>query len=301
MGSSCCNTGPSYRVENGGTIVLTGFWYEQGGPQWLDLDGGSGNFIGYEDNISVPSWGSLTNSVPSLTANNFTGNLTIANSYIQNGYLNLAGSTAANVLLLADGFNSLVPPPVIANTNTNTDTQAATIYPTWMYGSTGYTIPDEISPGTSRNTLLVPVPAACGQRGRVRAGAGQGHGPRRCEMHRRSERGLRALYPVHILGGTSGESGDGVSSCRQRQGDGRTVSGCRGAVRVHRRRIEYVEERALGGVVESAPGDVGRSGAAICDRYAAGLPDWDVGRGAGGVSGSAEDSRTSSVSIEFSA
>jgi hypothetical protein len=154
MGSSCCNTGPSYRVENGGTIVLKGFWYEQGGTQWLDLDGGSGNFIGYEDNIAVDSWGSVPSALPSLTANNFTGNLTITNSSTQNSYVNLAGSTPANVLLLADGFNSLVTPPVIVKTNTNTNTQAATIYPTWMYGSTGYTVPDEVSPGTSRNTLL---------------------------------------------------------------------------------------------------------------------------------------------------
>jgi hypothetical protein len=149
MGSSCCNTGPSYRVENGGTIVLTGFWYEQGGTQWLDLDGGSGNFIGYEDNIAVDSWGSLTSALASLTANNFTGNLTITNSGTQNSYVNLAGSTPANVLLLADSFSSLVTPPVIANTNTNTNTQAATIYPIWIY-----TVPDEVFPGTSRNTLL---------------------------------------------------------------------------------------------------------------------------------------------------
>jgi hypothetical protein len=66
----------------------------------------------------------------------------------------IPGSTPANVLLLADSFNSLVTPPVILKTNTNTNTQAATIYPTWMYGSTGYTVPDEVSPGTSRSTLL---------------------------------------------------------------------------------------------------------------------------------------------------
>jgi hypothetical protein len=53
------------------------------------------------------------------------------------------------VLLLADSFSSLVTPPVIANTNTNTNTQAATIYPIWIY-----TVPDEVFPGTSRNTLL---------------------------------------------------------------------------------------------------------------------------------------------------
>ncbi len=154
MGSSCCNTGPSYRVENRGTIVLTGFWYEQGGTQWLDLDGGSGNFIGYEDSIAVDSWGPLTSAAPALSANNFTGNLTIANSFIQNSYVNLAGSTPANVLLLGDIFHPLVTAPVISNTNTNTNTQAATIYSTWMYESTGYTVPDEVSPGTSRNTLL---------------------------------------------------------------------------------------------------------------------------------------------------
>jgi Concanavalin A-like lectin/glucanases superfamily/Pectate lyase superfamily protein/Fibronectin type III domain/Abnormal spindle-like microcephaly-assoc'd, ASPM-SPD-2-Hydin len=154
MGSSCCNTGPSYTVENGGTIVLTGFWYEQGGTGWLYLNGGSGNFIGYEDNIAVDSWASLTSALPSFAANNFTGNLTITNSTIQNSYVSLAGSTPANVLLLADTFNSLVTPPVIANTNTNPNTQAATIFPTWVSGSTGYTVPDEVSPGTSRNTLI---------------------------------------------------------------------------------------------------------------------------------------------------
>jgi hypothetical protein len=154
MGSSCCNAGPSYRVENGGTIVLTGFWYEQGGAQWLDLDGGFGNFIGYEDNIAVDSWAALTSALPSLTANGFTGNLTITNSGIQNSYVNLAGTTPANVLLLADDFGSLVAAPAIANTNTNANTQAATIYPIWMYGSTGYTVADEVSSGTSRNGLL---------------------------------------------------------------------------------------------------------------------------------------------------
>jgi hypothetical protein len=154
MGSSCCNTGPSYSVENGGTVVLTGFWYEQGGTGWLYLNGGSGNFIGYEDNIAVDSAGSLTSALPSFTANNFTGNLTVTNSTTQNSYVNLAGSTPANVLLLADGFNSLVTPPVIADTNTNPNTQAATIFPTWISGSTEYTVPDEVSPGTSRNTLI---------------------------------------------------------------------------------------------------------------------------------------------------
>ncbi len=154
MGSSCCNSGPSYRVDNGGTIVLTGFWYEQGGTQWLDLDGGSGTFIGYEDNIAVDSWGPLSSALPALTANNFTGAVTVANSGIQNSYFNVAGSTPANLLLLADGFNSLVTPPAIANTNTNPNTQAATIYPTWTFGSTEYAVSDEISPGTSRNELL---------------------------------------------------------------------------------------------------------------------------------------------------
>jgi hypothetical protein len=154
MGSSCCNTN-SYRVEDGGTIVLTGFWYEQGNPRWLDLDGASGNFIGYEDNIGLPSGGSL----PSFAANNFAGNLTISNSGITNGHVNLAGSTAANVLLLADGFapqavNALIQPPVIANTNTNPNTQAATINSTWLSGSTAYTVPDDVSAGTSRNTLI---------------------------------------------------------------------------------------------------------------------------------------------------
>ena len=163
MGSSCCSTN-SYRVEDGGTIVLTGFWSEQNRPGWLDLNGTSGNFIGYEDNISVYS--SSGKSIPSFTANNFTGNLTISNSGIQNGYVNLAGSTPANVLLLADGIasdafnalpqppNPLVQPPVIANTNTNPNTQAAMIYSTWGYYSIGYTVPDDVSAGTSRNTLI---------------------------------------------------------------------------------------------------------------------------------------------------
>jgi hypothetical protein len=163
MGSSCCSTN-SYRVEDGGTIVTTGFWSEQNRPGWLDLDGASGNFIGYEDNISVYS--NSGKSIPSFTANNFTGNLTISNSGIQNGYVNLAGSTPANVLLLADGIysdafnalpqppNPLVQPPVIANTNTNPNTQAAMIYSTWAYWSSGYTVPDDVSAGTSRNTLI---------------------------------------------------------------------------------------------------------------------------------------------------
>ncbi len=154
MGSSCCNNGPSYRVDNGGTIVLTGFWYEQGGAQWLDLNGASGNFIGYEDNIAVDSWGTLTSALPALAPDGFTGNLTISNSTIENSYVNLAGTTSTNVLLLNDAFNSLVTPPVIVKTNTNPNTQAATIYPTWIYGSTGYPVPDEVSPGTTRNSLL---------------------------------------------------------------------------------------------------------------------------------------------------
>jgi hypothetical protein len=63
------------------------------------------------------------------------------------------------VLLLADDFspqaiNALVQPPVIANTNTNPNTQAATIDSTWISGSTAFTVPDYVSAGTSRNTLL---------------------------------------------------------------------------------------------------------------------------------------------------
>jgi hypothetical protein len=81
------------------------------------------------------------------------------NSGISNGHINLAGSTPANVLLLADDFapltvNALVQPPVIANTNTNPNTQAATIYSTWLSGSTVFTVPDDVSAGTSRNTLI---------------------------------------------------------------------------------------------------------------------------------------------------
>ena len=128
--------------------MVAGFWYEQGNSRWLDLDGGSGNFIGYENNIALSQA-----AVGPITANNFTGNLTITNSYIQNSYVNLAGSTPANVLLLANCFNAVVK-PVIKNTNTNTNTQAATIYPTWMSGSIAYTAPDKVSPGTSRNTLI---------------------------------------------------------------------------------------------------------------------------------------------------
>jgi hypothetical protein len=163
MGSSCCSTGPSYRVENGGTIVLTGFWYEQGGTQWLDLDGASGNFIGYEDIISIPYGGSLPPfTANSLTANNFTGNLTILNSGITSGHVNLAGSTPANVLLLADDFspptvNALVQPLVIANTNTNPNTQAATIDSSWLSPPATnlfFTVPDVVSAGASRNTLI---------------------------------------------------------------------------------------------------------------------------------------------------
>jgi len=155
MGSSCCNTN-SYRVENGGTIVLTGFWYEQGGPGWLDLDGASGNFIGYEDNIAVSSGGG---SLASLTANNFTGDLTISNSGIVGTHVNLAGSAPAQVLLLADYFaptavNALVQPSVIANTNTNPNTQAAVIYSTWLSGGSSFTVPDIVFAGTSRNTLI---------------------------------------------------------------------------------------------------------------------------------------------------
>ena len=155
MGSSCCNTN-SYRVEDGGTLVLTDFWYEQGGPGWLDLDGVSGNFIGYEDNIGVSSG---AGSLASFTANNFTGNLTISNSGFGNFDVNLAGSTPANVLLLADYFapqavNALVQPPVIADTNTNPNTQAATIYSVSSSGSSNFTVPDHVSAGTSHNTLI---------------------------------------------------------------------------------------------------------------------------------------------------
>ena len=167
MGSSCCSTGPSYRVENGGTIVLTGFWYEQGGTQWLDLDGASGNFIGYEDNIAPNSWGSQSLG-PSLTANGFTGNLTITNSGFMNSYVNLAGTTPANVLLLGDSFSPAAvnaqnqilvdQPPVIDNTNTNSNTQAASIYTDWIHpipgGAVSFPVPDDVSANTSRNTLI---------------------------------------------------------------------------------------------------------------------------------------------------
>ena len=151
MGSSCCNAGPSYRVENGGTMVLTGFWYEQGGTQWLDLDRASGNFVAYEDVISV---GSSTSSVPAFTANGFTGTLTVLNSAIANSNVNLAGSTPADILLLGDTFNLLPSSPAIADTNTNPETQAATIDSIWTYESTAYTVADEISPGTPRNALI---------------------------------------------------------------------------------------------------------------------------------------------------
>jgi hypothetical protein len=154
MGSSCCNT-YTYRVDDGGTLVVTGFWYEQGGPGWLNLDSGSGNVVMYGDDTSVNP--GLRH--PSLTANNFTGNLTIANSAIFDSYLVLSGTTPANVLFLADDYapqavKALLQPPVIANTNSNPNTQAASIYSTWFSGSTGYTVPDVVASSTSRNTLM---------------------------------------------------------------------------------------------------------------------------------------------------
>jgi hypothetical protein len=154
MGASCCST-YSYRVDDRGTLVVTGFWYEQGGPGWLNLDSGSGNVVMYGDNISVgPEL-----RYPSLTANNFTGNLTIANSSIFDSYLALSGTTPANVLFLADDYapqavKALLQPPVIANTNSNSNTQAASIYSTWISDSTAYTVPDAVASGTSRNTLM---------------------------------------------------------------------------------------------------------------------------------------------------
>ncbi len=154
MGSSCCNTS-SYRVEGGGTLVVAGVWYEQGGPGWLNLDGAFGNFIGYENETAVPPGG----PVASITGNNFTGNLTIVNSSMQNVHINLAGSTPANLLLLADSFypaatNTLVQPSVVANTNTNPGTQVAAVYSNWLSGSISFNVPDIVSPGTSRNQLI---------------------------------------------------------------------------------------------------------------------------------------------------
>jgi hypothetical protein len=63
------------------------------------------------------------------------------------------------VLLLADYFaptavNALVQPSVIANTNTNPNTQAAVIYSTWLSGGSSFTVPDIVFAGTSRNTLI---------------------------------------------------------------------------------------------------------------------------------------------------
>ncbi|MDP9050218.1 MAG: hypothetical protein M3O31_05755, partial [Acidobacteriota bacterium] len=113
-------------------------------------------FIGYEDGISIGSG----KSFPVFAVNNFTGNLILTNSAISNIYVNLAGSTPANVLLLADEalapqlVNGLLQPPVIANTNTNPSTQAAAVYSIWTSGSTHYAVPDKASPGTSRNTLI---------------------------------------------------------------------------------------------------------------------------------------------------
>ncbi len=154
MGSSSNNTS-SYRVDGGGTLVLSGFWYEQGGPRWLDLDNATGNFIAYEDNVAVNPGGGL----PSLAAKNFTGNLTIVNSGIANGQLSLAGSTRSNALLLGNEFspqavNALVQPPFITDTNANSGSQVASINSSWSSGSILYTVPDEISPGTPRNTFI---------------------------------------------------------------------------------------------------------------------------------------------------
>jgi uncharacterized protein YjdB len=153
MGASCCST-YSYRVEEGATLVVAGYWYEQGGPGWLNLDQASGNFIGYQNHIDVPS--SAGSLVP-FSAKNFTGNLTIANSDFGIFDVNLAGATSANVLLIADSFpaqdvDTVSQPPVLVGTNSNI--QAATIYPTSMLGSIRFTLPDDVSTGTSRTSLI---------------------------------------------------------------------------------------------------------------------------------------------------
>lgn len=154
MGASCCNTS-SYRVDGGATLVVTGFWYEQGGPGWLDLDAGSGTFIGYQDSVGIGT----TVRAPTLAANNFSGTLILANTLIGGSYVNLSGTTPASVLMLGDVFSpqvvkTVVQPPVIVNTNTNPNTQAATVDSTWLSGSVSYTVPDEISPGTYRTGLI---------------------------------------------------------------------------------------------------------------------------------------------------
>jgi hypothetical protein len=155
MGASA-NNNMSYRVDNGGTLVVTGFWYEQGGPGWLDLNSGFGNVVGYGDNVSVAPYNRHT----AVAANNFTGTLTIANSFIGMASVALGGSATSNVLLLDDNFavadvSTLSQTSPLVNTNINPNSQAAVIEGGWtMPGGANFTGPDMVSPGTDRNSLI---------------------------------------------------------------------------------------------------------------------------------------------------
>lgn len=153
MGASA-NNSSSYRVDSGGTLVVTGFWYEQGGPVWLNLNNAFGNVVAYGDEIAM---GGQTH--PSIVASNFTGSLTVANSSFENSQLALGGGTAPDILLLADNFglqqvSALIQPSFIQDSNTNQATQAATIFSSWMSGSTVYTVPDLLFKGATRESLV---------------------------------------------------------------------------------------------------------------------------------------------------
>jgi hypothetical protein len=113
---------------------------------------------------------------------------------------------------------------------------------------------------------------------RSRAGHSRRHDRGRREMPRGAVAELRALRAVALFARSQVEPAPRVSSRRAGTRDGREVRGRRRAVRLHRRRLQQLAQRAVGGVGRGDPGDARGPRAAVLHRSAADLPDRPVGR-----------------------
>ena len=103
MGSSCCSTRTCTVWIMGERLSLQVFGMNKVVPNGLDLDGASGNFIGYEI-MWQPILGNPKASDRG-TANGFGCTFTITISGFMNSYVNLVGTTPGQYALLGDSFS----------------------------------------------------------------------------------------------------------------------------------------------------------------------------------------------------
>jgi hypothetical protein len=97
-------TGPMYHVQNGGRLVVLDRWNEGTGPQSINLT----NTSGYLTVSGAELTPYINTPGPSVTVNNFTGNLAIVSSLTFKNW-SITTTAGANILMLGNQHNQGEP------------------------------------------------------------------------------------------------------------------------------------------------------------------------------------------------